>query len=364
MESGSIQLPYGFVRDKNSGGELHFDLHQDFEKELVFEKQPYVAHLEYPAINDVVKGGKVDSLVLQKFLLAADLLKDSIQENLDMILTDGSFNNASIRQALDTKFPSVTKKPNPIEVMFKDRSKFDVQNSVVGSLITQVVDNKKKEKEILRALDQVLSIKDLYIEKRFRELKNFNEDCNNDYDDDHNNTRQSPGGNLPPLQHPSSSSRRDEPSLPPTLPISPAPPLNATQRFLLRPQKVAEAIGQELTATRRQEITLANKIKKIFPNSRRIMDMIEEEPSSSFSEDFADKTDVQSTIKELNNDELPFELKFFWGDEKDKNLLTETAKQHVGVLNDSNEVFLNYLYSKYGSRVLNRNKMKIHIESG
>ena len=42
----------------------------------------------------------------------------------------------------------------------------------------------------------------------------------------------------------------------------------------------------------------------------------------------------------------------------------ETAKQHVGVLNDSNEVLLNYLSSKYGSRVLKRNKMKIHIESG
>ena len=52
------------------------------------------------------------------------------------------------------------------------------------------------------------------------------------------------------------------------------------------------------------------------------------------------------------------------GDEEDKNLLIETAKQHVGVLNDSNEVFLNYLSSKYGSQVLKRNKMKIHIESG
>ena len=48
----------------------------------------------------------------------------------------------------------------------------------------QVVDNKKKEKEILRALDQVLLIKDLNIEKRFRDLKNFNEGCNNDDDDD------------------------------------------------------------------------------------------------------------------------------------------------------------------------------------
>ena len=38
MESGSIQLPCGFVCDKNRGGELHFDLHQDFKKELLFEK--------------------------------------------------------------------------------------------------------------------------------------------------------------------------------------------------------------------------------------------------------------------------------------------------------------------------------------
>ena len=66
----------------------------------------------------------------------------------------------------------------------------------------------------------------------------------------------------------------------------------------------------------------------------------------------------------MNNGELPFELKFFLDDEEDKNLLIETAKQHVGELNDSNEVFSNHSSSKYGSRVLKRNKMKIHIKSG
>ena len=112
----------------------------------------------------------------------------------------------------------------------------------------QVVDNKKKEKEILRALDQAPSIKDLNIEKRFLDLKNFTEGCNDDDDDDDDddNLGQSPG----PLQYPSLLSRRNEASLPPTPPILPAAPLNAVQRFLLCPQKVAEAIGQELTATR------------------------------------------------------------------------------------------------------------------
>ena len=73
---------------------------------------------------------------MQKILLATDLLQDSIQENLDVIVTDGGFNNASICRGLDTKLPSVMKKTNPIEVMFKDKSKFDVQNPVVSSLIT------------------------------------------------------------------------------------------------------------------------------------------------------------------------------------------------------------------------------------
>ena len=82
----------------------------------------------------------------------------------------------------------------------------------------------------------------------------------------------------------------------------------------------------------------------------------------SFSEDFVNETDVKLTIKELNNSEFPFKLKFFLVDEEDKNLLIETTKQHFRVLNDSNKVFLNYLSSKYGSRVLKRNKMKIHIE--
>ena len=36
MESSSIQLAYGFVGDKNPGGELNFDLHQDFRKWLLF----------------------------------------------------------------------------------------------------------------------------------------------------------------------------------------------------------------------------------------------------------------------------------------------------------------------------------------
>ena len=122
MEGGNIQLHFGYVRDENEGGELHFNLPLNFKRDILFDKLPYVAHLQNPAIDNVLKGGKVNDLALQKYLLANGLMQDIIQENLNMLVTDGDFNNASVRRELDTKYPSVMKKSNPIEVVFKDKA--------------------------------------------------------------------------------------------------------------------------------------------------------------------------------------------------------------------------------------------------
>ena len=55
-----------------------------------------------------------------------------------MVITDGKFNNAGIRRALDTKYSTAMKKPNPIDVAFKDKAKFDTQNPVIGKLLSQI----------------------------------------------------------------------------------------------------------------------------------------------------------------------------------------------------------------------------------
>ena len=70
----------------------------------------------------------------------------------------------------------------------------------------------------------------------------------------------------------------------------------------------------------------------------KIIDTIEGKSSSSFSEDVADET-ISNVQFAIEDGELPFELKFFSGDEEDKNLLIETAKELVRVLNNINEVF-------------------------
>ena len=145
MESGSIQLPFGFIPDQKTENDLQFNLPLNYKKNLLFDKLPYFAKLDNPAIENVINGNNADDLSVQKFLLATDLLQDSVQESLNMIVTDGNFNNASIRRALDTKYPSVMKKPNLIDFVFKDKAKFDVQNPIIGSLFEQITKNLKKE---------------------------------------------------------------------------------------------------------------------------------------------------------------------------------------------------------------------------
>ena len=188
MENGHIQLPYGYVQKNNE--KLYFDLPFNYKKNLLFDKLPYVAQLNNPAIDDVVKGKKNDDLSIQKFHLATDLLEDEIQGNLDMIVTDRDFNDADVRRALDTKFPSVMNKPTATNFMFWDKAKFDIQNPVLGSIYNQLLTNKQKEKSELDAIGKAPSIKDLDIQKRLDNISKFNLGIkDDDDDDDDNNTR-------------------------------------------------------------------------------------------------------------------------------------------------------------------------------
>ena len=93
MDGSNIQLPFGYVRDESEGGELQFNLPFNFKKDILSDRLPYFAHLHKPAIDNVIKGGKVDDIALQKYLLATGLMQDTIQENLYVVVTDGDFKN-------------------------------------------------------------------------------------------------------------------------------------------------------------------------------------------------------------------------------------------------------------------------------
>ena len=99
MLGKSIQLPFGVVRDKSKGKSIKLNLLPNYRNNVFFDQLPYLSHLQNPAIKDVIKDGIVDNLSLQKYLLATGILKDSIQDSLDMIVTDGKFNNVSVKKS-------------------------------------------------------------------------------------------------------------------------------------------------------------------------------------------------------------------------------------------------------------------------
>ena len=154
-----IQLPFGVVIDKSKETLIKLNQPSNYRKDVLFDQLPYLDHLENPAIKDVIKDGIVDNLSLQKYLLATGLLKDSIQDSLDMIVTNGKLNDASVRRTLDTKHLSVMKKSNPMDFVFKDKAKFDTQNPIIGTLLTQIQSGKTNEKAIEKQLRGAPSIK-------------------------------------------------------------------------------------------------------------------------------------------------------------------------------------------------------------
>ena len=50
----------------------------------------------------------------------------------------GKLSDATERRQLGTKFPSVMRKSNPIDAVFKDNAKFDTQNPIISMLLTKI----------------------------------------------------------------------------------------------------------------------------------------------------------------------------------------------------------------------------------
>ena len=126
LSSGThIQLPFGVVRDNDEQNYIKLNLPPDYRKDALFKQLPYLAQLDNPAIADVVKNGIVDNIALQKYLMATDLLINSIQDSLNMIVSDdGKLSYAAVIRQLDTKIPSAMRKPIPIDAALHEKPYF------------------------------------------------------------------------------------------------------------------------------------------------------------------------------------------------------------------------------------------------
>ena len=83
---------------------------------------------------------------VQNFLLGTSEYANDIQSDIDLFVTKGRFNEASIRHKLDPIVKSVWKTENPLVCLFKDVATFDAQNPIIGSLLRKTDLAKKGKK--------------------------------------------------------------------------------------------------------------------------------------------------------------------------------------------------------------------------
>ena len=350
---GSIQLPYGFLEKEKD--EISFNLPKNFKKELLFENLPFVAQLKNPAIENVVKGRTTDDLDIQKYLLATGLLEDTIQNNLDMIVTDGEFNNAGVRRVLDQKYPNLMNKPTATNFIFKDKAKFDIQNPIIGSLYNEILTDKQKEEGILKQIAKAPNLKDIEIKKRLENLKKFENGIDDDDDDDDddqppkppnqgNNNQFDPFARLPDQR-------------PPDVGLL-TPPPTPFKKFLLEDVPSSSKSSENVLVKEKPEkINFSGTLQKTFPklgSQISLSSIPEEEEIKDF--------DITESVVVENKNEL-IDLDFFEPGGSYEKLATEALK-HVNGLSRSTDEFLKFLSSDSGKFLLVKNKMKIHFQSG
>ena len=375
-----IKLPYGLVSDENNKEKIRFNLLLNYKKDVLFQQVPYFAEANNPAIDDVVSGNKRDDLSIQKFLLGKGVLEDAVLDNLDMIVSDRKFNNAGIRRKLDLKYPSIIKKPTASNFLYRDLKQFNVQNPVIGGLYNQL---QIKTSDQLKLIRKAPRIKDLKIRNALERLKKFNlERGAADDNDDNNDLSGLPPGKrpLPPRQDDDDDDDDDDNDDGGNVKD------NEVKKFLL--DKGNERIAAGLAATtdgnfETRSVAFSKEITKLFPKVKEEELLLGPADVDEFKDeadlDFLDKTDKydfpmrdeeeqvrprQQQQQQQQQQTLDVDFDFFAGGDKNSRKLMQTAASYIGELIPSNRVFLEYLSSNFGERLLTKNKLKIHLESG
>ena len=140
----------------------------------MFGSLPYIANLQDPTLQNKVENILKNREDLQKYLLATEDLKDTIEESLDLAvgydrLKDGTaVRHVSERDDLDYNF--FKKNDKPLDVVYKKQAKFDIQNPAIGSLLKQINKSKVTFDGTKAALDKAPNPKFLELEGRYRKI--------------------------------------------------------------------------------------------------------------------------------------------------------------------------------------------------
>ena len=272
---------------------------------------PYLANLKDPILQNKVEDLLKNREDLQKYLLATEDLNKAIEESLQLAVSHGKLNDERAVKHVsgrdDPTYNYFRKNDNPLDVVYKQQAKFNVQNPVIGSLLKQINRGKVTFEGVKKTLDKGPDPRALDLEERYRKVfekektsgqkgfidKYFGKDSDNDSDDD------SPPGlpRAPPT-----------PPSPPTgayNPFGPPPPLEDSDPLVRPPREYYFPFSSRIEGRNYdifdepvdfkieepEQINLDGNLREVFPDANEAFILESEVKGNSRFDDFSNKRD-------------------------------------------------------------------------
>ena len=262
----------------------------------------------------------------------------------------------------DPKYKYFRQKNNPLDVVYREKAKFDVQNPIIGDLLKEINKGKLSEEEYFKKTKTAPNIKDLDIRERFdkvferdtRKKDNFLDQTNNRNNGD-DSPPSSPGAPPPPPLDfdPYASDDNDNPF---------NVDLNALER-----QYFARDIPIE--GEKEKTIQLDTNLQEIFPDADEILYSGPESrekqkwfPYSGIIKSSEKQERHRQRVQDSEPDEIPAELQFFSGGIEQADILYDRLGSQGLVKN--NEQFIEFLATDECQEALQRDGISIHIPTG
>ena len=334
-----IQLPDKIVKQVD---QIQLNVPKDQKTRDLFAHLPYIANLKDPILQNKVEDLLRNRSDLQDYLLATEHLGKTLEDSLQLAVSHGKFNEGTKARHLyelnDPKYRYFRENDNPLDVVYRQKAKFDVQNPVIGELLKQI--NKgKSEEDYFKITKKAPDAKDLSLEERFNKI--FERDG-----------RKKKNNLLDPFHR--GNDDDDDDDSPPGLPgVPPAPPMDFD--FDNFDQQNANTFNVDLNSLERdyhnrdipinegsEQINLDGNLREIFPDADEAIALGGQE-NDTYS-DFADQ---------LDRDEIPEELEFFTGGSNQARSLFSKLDSYK-LIDRGNEDFVNYLGTEECQRALER----------
>ena len=146
-----IQLPDKIV---NKVEQVQLSLPKDKKAKGILAHLPYISNLQDPILQNRVEDLLKNREDLQNYLLATEFLNTTLEDSLELAVSHGKLNEGSkvrhLSELNDPKYKYFRQNNNPLDVVYKEKAKFDVQNPIIGDLLKEINKGKLSDGEYFK----------------------------------------------------------------------------------------------------------------------------------------------------------------------------------------------------------------------